>query len=111
VNDTWDPTSALAGVDPVETRLATAPVVAMAAMFDDSDPALAMRVCKPALVPSVHATTDASPCSFVIADGPVADPLPSAGAKLTATPGSGSPTAFLTTTVGGVATAAPTVAD
>src|ERR1019366_3435698 len=72
--------------------------------------AVAVRVSAPATAPIVQLPTVAIPDALVVALSPVADPPPVATANVTATPPSGLLLASLTITLGGVATAVPTVA-
>jgi hypothetical protein len=60
--------------------------------------------------PSVQLPTVAMPLPFVVVVRPVALPPPDATANVTLTPPTGLPTASVTITLGGVATAVPTVA-
>ena len=77
----------------------------------DSDPDVVVRVFAPAVVPSVHEVTAATPDAFVVADPPTTDPPPMATANVTDTLGTALPAASVTNTLGAVDTAAPAVAD
>ncbi|HVN74204.1 MAG TPA: hypothetical protein VMT44_06405 [Methanoregula sp.] len=72
---------------------------------------VAVRVFDPAVVPSVHPATEATPFDPVVVDPPDTLPPPEAMAKITVTPLTGLLFASFTITLGGVATAVPTAAD
>ncbi len=72
---------------------------------------VALSVFVPAVVPRVQLPTVAMPEEFVVAEPPVIEPPPEATAKVTATPETGLLFASVTSTLGLMATAVPTVAD
>jgi hypothetical protein len=73
---------------------------------------VAVSVFAPAVVPNVHAGDVATPSEFVVTvAGAPNDPPPLATANVTDTPDTTLPFASLTTTLGAVLTAVPTVAD
>ncbi len=71
---------------------------------------VALSVLAPAVVPSVQLPTVAMPEALVVVEPPVTEPPPAVAAKVTVAPGTTLPFASLTTTLGAVATAVPTVA-
>ena len=75
----------------------------------DNDPLVAARVLVPTIVPSVQLPTVATPLLLVIAVPPVIVPPPALTENVTVTPTTGFPLASRTITLGGTATAAPTV--
>jgi len=96
-------------------RDAAAPTVAVAVNVTGlpvSAGAVAVSVFAPAVGPSVHDRTAATP-SVPVMTGVVGStvPLPVATAKLTETPLTGLPLASFTTAAGGIATAVPATAD
>src|SRR5205807_550135 len=56
-----------------------------------SEPDVAVRVLVPAVVPSFHEPTVATPLAFVVADPLVSEPPPVATANVTAAPATGLP--------------------
>ena len=74
-------------------------------------PALAaVSVFVPAVAPSVQLPAAAMPEALVVAAAPVTEPPPETTAKVTATPGTGLLLASVTSTLGAIVTAVPTVA-
>ena len=74
-------------------------------------PDVAISVLLPAVVPKVHAGAVAIPLLFVVTVPLLANPPPpEATAKVTLVPLTGFPLASLTSTLGAVVTAAPTIA-
>src|SRR5207247_6757931 len=96
-------------------RDAAAPTVAVAVNVSGlpvSPGAVAVSVFAPAVGPSVHDCTAATPSAPVLT-GVVGStvPLPVATAKVTETPLTGLPLASFTTAAGGIANAVPATAD
>lgn len=78
----------------------------------DPDPLVAVRVFDPAEVPRIQLPTVAIPLASVVVVPMVTEPPPEATANVTLSPLIGVESLeFVTLTLGGVATAAPTVAD
>src|SRR4051812_6172629 len=91
--------------------MAGTPAVPVAVNVALREPAVAVSVFTPTVVPSVQLPAVAIPLAFVVAVSPVTDPAPVATANVTPTPATGLPFASLPSTAGLVATAVPTVAD
>ena len=72
-------------------------------------PLVAVSVLAPAVVSRVQLPTAAMPEALVVAEAPVTEPPPAAGAKVTATPATGAPSASVTRTLGALVTAVPAV--
>ena len=101
--------------EPVIASVAAVPGVPVAVNVTGDparEPDVAVKVLAPADVPRVQDVTAATPEEFVVtAEAGASDPPPDAIAKVTDVPEIGLPAESVTSTLGAVATAVPTVAD
>src|SRR5437016_1409110 len=81
-----------------------APAMPVAANVAVPAELVADMVLAPAVVPSVHAPTDAIPDPFVVAVAPVTEPPPDVTANVTLTPPMGLPFTSFTITLGATGT-------
>src|SRR5205823_5425623 len=84
---------------------------AFAVNVADSAPDVAIREFEPAVDPSAHAPTVATPLAFVTCVPPVTFPPPNATANVTAAPETPFPFASVIRMLGAIDGAVPTVAD
>src|SRR5512145_23239 len=96
----------------MELAPAAVPVEVNVSGLPASVPAVAVSVLGPAIVPSVHDVAAAMPFASVVTGvAGLTEPPPDATVNVTETPATGLLNTSRTITVGGAATAVPTVAD